>query len=64
MDLDEVDRKLILHLVKDGRATLKELSDAIGYTSMGVKKRLNRLLKQKLLRVSASVNLDLSLIHI
>ena len=58
MDLDEVDRKLILHLVKDGRATLKELSDVIGYTSMGVKKRLNRLLKQKLLRVSASVNLD------
>jgi len=57
--LDKVDRKIISCLIKNGRMTLKELSNETNYTVMGVKKRVDRLLKEGLLKISASVNLDL-----
>lgn len=57
--LDEVDRKLISRLAVDGRATLKELSEEIGYTVMGVKKRLDGLFRNNVIKVSASVNIEL-----
>ena len=56
--MDEIDRKIISQLQLDGRTTLEELGKIVGYTSMGAKKRLKRLLGQNVIRVSALVNLD------
>jgi DNA-binding Lrp family transcriptional regulator len=54
--LDEIDKKIITQLQADGRATLQELSKSIGFTSMGTKKRLERLLKKDTIKVSALIN--------
>ncbi len=54
--MDEIDRKIISQLQINGRITLKELAQIIGYTSMGTKKRLQKLLDQKIIQVSALLN--------
>jgi DNA-binding Lrp family transcriptional regulator len=54
--MDEVDRKIIAQLQEDGRTSLEELSKLTGYTSMGTKKRLQKLLAKKLIKVSALLN--------
>jgi len=54
--LDEVDKKIIAQLQADGRAKLQDLAKTIGYTSMGVKKRLEKLLEKGIIKVSALVN--------
>ncbi|MGQ9639494.1 MAG: Lrp/AsnC family transcriptional regulator [Candidatus Bathyarchaeia archaeon] len=54
--MDDVDRKIISQLQIDGRATLEELAKNVGFTSMGVKKRLQRLIQQSAIKVSASLN--------
>lgn len=55
--MDEVDRKIISQLQLDGRTTFKELSGIVGYTSMGVKKRVKNLLQQDVIKVSALLNI-------
>ena len=54
--LDDVDRKIISQLQKDGRTTFQELAKLVGFSSMGVKKRVNRLLEKDILKVSALLN--------
>ncbi len=54
--MDEIDRKIISQLQQDGRKTLKELAKTIGLTSMGTKKRLQKLLNQGTIKVSALLN--------
>jgi len=54
--MDDVDRKIISQLQLNGRTTLQELSKSTGFTSMGIKKRLEKLLKNKTIRISALVN--------
>jgi Lrp/AsnC family leucine-responsive transcriptional regulator len=54
--LDEVDKKIITQLQADGRATLQDLAKSVGFTSMGTKKRLERLLKKGIIKVSALIN--------
>ena len=54
--MDEVDRKIISQLQQDGRTTLKELSRIVGYTSMGIKKRVKNLLEKEVIKVSALLN--------
>ena len=54
--MDDIDRKIISQLQRDGRTTLKTLSEMTGYTSMGVKKRIDNLLKEEI-KVSASLNI-------
>jgi Lrp/AsnC family leucine-responsive transcriptional regulator len=54
--LDTVNRKIVSQLQQDGRATLEELSKTVGLTSMGVKKRLQKLLNSDSLKVSAMLN--------
>jgi DNA-binding Lrp family transcriptional regulator len=54
--LDEVDRKIISQLQQDGRTTLQEIAKATGFTSMGIKKRMQKLLDQDTIKVSASLN--------
>ena len=56
--MDEIDSKIISYLQENGRATLKELGEAIGFTSMGIKKRMDRLLGDRMIKVSASINLE------
>ena len=58
MELDEIDWKLITELQSNGRKTFKELGDKIGYTSLGAKKRVEKLLKRKIINISALVNAD------
>ncbi len=54
--MDAVDRKIIAQLQMDGRTTLQELSGMIGFTSMGTKKRLEKLINQGTIKVSALIN--------
>jgi DNA-binding Lrp family transcriptional regulator len=54
--MDEVDRKIVTQLQTDGRTSLEELAKLTGYTSMGTKKRLQKLLNQGTIKVSASIN--------
>lgn len=54
--MEEVDREIISRLVENGRTPLTELAKEIGYTPMGAKKRLEKLLGRSLVKVSASIN--------
>lgn len=56
ISLDDVDKKIVTELQLDGRMTLLDLAKKVGYTSMGTKKRLQRLVKNGTIRVSALVN--------
>lgn len=42
----------------DGRKTFKELGEAIGFTSLGAKKRYEKLRKNNLIHISALINTD------
>lgn len=54
--MDQIDRKIISSLQLDGRITLEKLAKHVGFTSMGVKKRLQRLLQWEVIKVSALIN--------
>jgi DNA-binding Lrp family transcriptional regulator len=54
--LDDIDRKIISQLQRDGRTTFQELAKSVGFSSMGIKKRVNRLLDKNILKVSALLN--------
>ena len=54
--LDQIDKKIIAKLQTDGRTTLKDLAEIIGFTSMGTKKRLEKLVDKGTLKVSALIN--------
>ena len=56
--MDEVDQKLISNLQLNGRTTLKELGELTGYTSNGVRKRLESLQEREVLKVSALLNME------
>jgi Lrp/AsnC family transcriptional regulator for asnA, asnC and gidA len=56
--MDNIDWKLIKELRSDGRKTFKELGEAIGFTSLGAKKRVEKLLKKDLIHISALVNTE------
>lgn len=56
--MDDIDWKLIMQLQSDGRKTFKELGEAIGFTSLGAKKRVDKLLKKEIINISAFVNTD------
>ena len=55
--MDDVDRKIISQLQIDGRTTYEKLGKITGYTSMGAKKRVDRLLENEAVKVSAQLNL-------
>ncbi len=55
--MDHRDRKLISHLQKNGRASLSELAQDLGLSSMAVKKRLEKLQKSDV-KVGAQVNTE------
>jgi DNA-binding Lrp family transcriptional regulator len=55
--MDETDRKIISQLQIDGRTSFEALGHIIGYTGMGVKKRVDKLLAEKAIKISAQMNL-------
>jgi DNA-binding Lrp family transcriptional regulator len=54
--MDEIDRKIIAQLQRNSRTTFEELSRIIGYSSMGAKKRFDKLIKEG--KVSPTAALD------
>ncbi len=54
--MDDVDRKIIAQLQRNGRTTFEELGRLVGYTSMGAKKRVDRLLDAAVIQVTAPLN--------
>jgi DNA-binding Lrp family transcriptional regulator len=54
--MDEIDKKIVAKLQVDGRMTLQELAKSIGFTSMGTKKRLDKLLEKGTIKISALIN--------
>ena len=56
VNLDDIDKKIISQLQADGRTTLENLAKITGFTSMGAKKRLERLIKKGIIKISALVN--------
>jgi len=54
--MDEIDKRIISELQINGRATLERLAERTGYTSMGVRKRLQKLIEQSAIKVSALLN--------
>jgi DNA-binding Lrp family transcriptional regulator len=54
--MDEVNRKIISQLQADGRTTLEELAKITGFTSMGIKKRLQKLIEQGAIKNQALLN--------
>ncbi len=56
--MDGIDWKLIMQLQSDGRKTFKELGETIGFTSLGAKKRVDKLLEKGIVHISALVNTD------
>jgi DNA-binding Lrp family transcriptional regulator len=43
--MDDIDRKIICQPQADARTTLKDLEKITGFTSMGIKKRLTKLVE-------------------
>ena len=54
-----MDRKIISQLQIDGRTTLEKLANIIGFSNMGAKKRMDKLLEKGIISVSAFVNTQL-----
>lgn len=54
--MDDIDKKIIEQLRIDGRTTLQEISKKTGYTSMGVKKRLDKLIESGVIKITALLN--------
>jgi len=58
LDLDNLDWEIIRDLQRDGRTTFKKLGETIGFTGLGAKKRVENLLEQDVIKVSALVNAE------
>ena len=56
MLMDKVDKKIIAQLQADGRTSLEDLSKLTGFTSMGTKKRLDKLIENGTIKISALIN--------
>ena len=54
--MDDIDRKIIAQLQVDARTTLGELAKITGFTSMGIKKRLKKLIESGAIKNQALMN--------
>lgn len=61
--MDDVDRKIISQLQLDGRTSFEKLGKLIGFTNMGAKKRVDKLLERGIINVSALVNTEQLNLH-
>jgi len=56
MLMDKVDKKIVAQLQADGRTSLEDLAKITGFTSMGAKKRLEKLIEKGIIKISALIN--------
>ncbi len=61
--MDAIDKKIIALLQADGRTTLQDMAKNIGLTSMGTKKRLEKLEKSGTIKISALINPEALKLH-
>lgn len=61
-DLDETDREILSRLLEDGRASYKELADAVGLSPPAVSDRIDRLRELGVIE-RFTVNVDRSLLR-
>lgn len=54
--MDHIDKKIIAQLQLNGRTTFEKLAKIIDFSSMGAKKRVEKLLEKNVLKVSALIN--------
>lgn len=57
-DLDEIDLEIIKILSQDGRKSFVEIAKKTGLTSVGVKNRVEKLIKQDILRIQGLLNIE------
>ncbi|OHA63754.1 MAG: hypothetical protein A2843_02940 [Candidatus Wildermuthbacteria bacterium RIFCSPHIGHO2_01_FULL_48_27b] len=57
-ELDAIDLKLIQYLAQNGRESFTEVAKKLRLSSVAVKNRVDKLLKEKLIRVYASLQAD------
>ena len=55
--LNEVDRKIISKLQQNGRTTFEELAKIVGFSSMGAKKRFDKLVEKGIIKVSTLLDI-------
>ena len=55
---DDIDKKIVSRLQLDGRTTFNELAKMVDFSSMGAKKRVEKLLRNNTIRISALVNAE------
>lgn len=55
-ELDELDRRIILELQRDGRRSSRDIGEKLKVSDGTVRFRINRLTERNILRVTASVN--------
>jgi Lrp/AsnC family leucine-responsive transcriptional regulator len=56
--MDNTDREIIKELIKNARKSYNEIGEIIGYTTMGAKKRLDKLLKNQVIKTTALLNIN------
>ena len=61
--MDAIDKKIIEQLQADGRTTLQDLAKVVGFTSMGTKKRLEKLIRKNIIKVTALINPNVLKLH-
>lgn len=57
-ELDAIDLKILQSLAEDGRAVLADVGKKVNLSSVAVKNRLDKLLKEKVIRIEAALNMD------
>jgi DNA-binding Lrp family transcriptional regulator len=56
LKLDKVDNEIISNLQKDGRMKVAEIAKKVGFSSMGVHKRIKKLIEKKAIKITADLN--------
>ena len=56
IQLDNVDKQIVSQLQLEGRITFEKLAKVVGFSNMGAKKRVDKLLEKGVISVSALVN--------
>ena len=56
--LDDVDVKIVSKLIRDGRTSLTELSEGENLSRVAIANRIEKLIDQEVLKISALVNLE------
>ena len=54
--MDDIDRKIMSQLHLNGRTTYQKLAKIIDFSNMGAKKRVDKLLEEGIVSISASTN--------